>query len=51
MTDAQLAAEIAALNRIATSRVYCMDEASRRYAWIWVYGGTAREARVGRDAP
>ena len=48
MSDAQLAAELTALDRIAVSRIYCMDEASRRYAWLWVYGGTAREARAGR---
>ena len=48
MSDAQLAAEAAALDRIAASRIYCMDEASRRYAWLWIYGGTAREARAGR---
>ena len=51
MSDAQLAAEIAALNRIATSKPYDLDAAERRRIEVVAYGYTAREARGLQDAP
>ena len=48
MSDAQLAAEVAALNRIAASKPYDFDAAERRRVEVAAYGYTAREARAGR---
>lgn len=37
--------EIEALDRIAASPVYVVEEAMERYTHLWLYGGTAEQVR------
>lgn len=41
--------EIAALDRIARSAPYSLEDAATRYAWVWLYGERARDARGERS--
>ena len=40
--------EIAALDRIARSAPYSLEDAASRYAWVWLYGEMAQDARGER---